>query len=202
MNVIFKISLLGLLLGACTPKLMIRSEPPQAEVYLTVEGRPEKVKAGETPLELTELQINEMLKITSENSQWIQISLEKKDFQKRNVSLPSNRWGELSKSVNLQLAPMDDTTTTATKMLKYFFNAKKFAETKQFEQAHAEIDKILTLDSQMPQALNMKAGIFFLQGNLTEARNLYRKALEIDPGSNEAIQMLERIQNRAEGARQ
>lgn len=189
-----------ILLSACaSPKLVVQSEPAQADVFISVEGSNEKVKAGTTPLELSETQINELLKISSETTQWVNFTLEKKDFQKRNLSLPSNRWGEMSRSIRLQLSPMDDPTTTVTKMLKYFFNAKKFAETKQYEQAHGEVDKILTLDSRMVQALNMKAGIYFLQGNMNEARSTYKKALEIEPGSNEAILMLEKIQNKSGG---
>lgn len=184
---------------ACTPKLLIKSEPSTADVYLSVEGRIEKIKAGTTPLEITELQINELLQITSESTQWIQITLEKKDFEAKVLSLPSNRWGEISKNLNLRLSAVDGPSTTATKMLNHFFNAKKFAETKQFPQAHAEIDKIISIDSKMPQALTMKAGIYYMQGSIQEAKGLYLKALELDPSSNEAIQMLERIKAKAEG---
>jgi tetratricopeptide (TPR) repeat protein len=186
-----------LALCGCTSKLVVQSDPPQADVFFSIEGRPEKVKAGQTPLELTEPALMELLKISADSSLWIELTLEKKDFEKRVVMLPSNRWGEASRSLKLQLKPMDDNTTTVKKMMRYFFNAKKFAETKQFEQAHSEIDKVLALDSEMPQALNMKAGIYFLQGQMADAKANYKKALDIDPGSNEAIQMLEKIQNKS-----
>lgn len=191
--------LLMLLSSCASPKLVMQSDPPQAEVTVSIEGSTDKVKAGVTPFELTESQLSELLKVTPDNTQWVQLTFEKKDFQKRVVIIPTNRWGGSSRTFKIQLSPMDDPTTTVTKILKYFFNAKKFAETKQYEQAHSEVDKILALDSKMTQAMNMKAGIFFLQGNTAESRNLYKKALEIDPGSNEAIQMLEKIQNKTEG---
>lgn len=185
--------------GCSSPRLIVQTEPQQAEVYLNLDGKTEKHKIGVSPVEIKEEQINETLKISSESTQWIQLTIEKKDFEKRVISLPSNRWGEVSKTMRLQLTPMEDSSTTVTRVLKYFFNAKKFVETKQFDQALAEIDKVLKVDSKMSQAIIMKAGIYFLQNNLNEAKLLYKEALTIDPSSTDAIQMLEKIQNKSGG---
>lgn len=189
-----------LALSACTSKLIVQSEPSSAAVYLSVAGKADRVKIGETPLELTEAQINESLKLSPESSQWVEFTLEKKDYQGKTVFLPSNRWGEISKIVKIRMKPSEDATTVVNKLLKHFFNAKKFVETRQYESAHQEIDRILEVDSKMTQALNMKAGIYYLQGNIDEARKLYKKAIEIDPGSSDAIKMLEKIQRDPGGA--
>lgn len=185
-----------LILCGCASALMVQSEPPQADVYIAVVGQTDKVKVGQTPLELSELKIEELLKISPDNSMWIELTLEKKDHQKTTALLPSNRWGEQKKLVKLTLPPMDSTSTAVQKILKHLFNAKKFAESKQYDLAHAEVDKVIQMDSEMPQALNMKAGIYFLQGQTTEAQTLYKKVLVIDPGFNDAIQMLEKIQHK------
>lgn len=198
---IFVASLLSTATIGCSSKLMVQTEPAQADVFVSIEGREDRVKIGQTPFEISEPQLMEQLKLSPENTQWIELLFVKKDFQTRNVMIPSNRWGELSRTLRLEMKAMDDPTTLVTRLVKYLFNAKKFAETKQFEQAHSEIDKVLAVDSKMAQALNMKAGIYFLQGNMDEARAGYKRALEIDPGSNEAIQMLERIQNKSGAAR-
>lgn len=187
-------------LNACASKLVVQSEPSNASVFITVPGKSEKVKIGETPLELTESQINENLKLTPESSQWVEFTLEKKDFQGKTIFIPSNRWGELSKIVKIQLKPSEDSATTVDKLLKHFFNAKKFVETRQYEAAHQEIDRVLEVDSKMTQALNMKAGVYYLQGNIDEARKLYKKALDIDPGSSDAIKMLEKLQKDSGGS--
>jgi tetratricopeptide (TPR) repeat protein len=186
--------------SACTSKLIVQSEPSNAAVYLSMAGKAERVKAGETPLELNETQINDMFKITSESTQWVEFTLEKKDFQTKTVFLPSSRWGELAKIVKIQMKASEDSTTTVDKLLKHFFNAKKYVETRQYEEAHQEIDRVLEVDSKMPQALNMKAGIYYMQGNIDEARKLYKKSLQADPGSNDAIKMLEKIQKEQGGS--
>lgn len=188
-----------LFLSSCASKLVVQSEPSNATVYISVSGKAERVKVGETPIELTEAQINESLKLTPESTQWVEFVLEKKDFLSKTIYLPSNRWGELSKIVKLYLKPADDSTTTVDKLLKHFFNSKKFVETRQFESAHQEIDRVLEVDSRMTQALNMKAGIYYLQGNIDEARKYYKKSLEFDPGSNDAIKMMEKIQKEQGG---
>lgn len=188
--------ILFFLLSGCTSKLIIQSTPQQADIYVAIEGKADRVKLGQTPMEITETQLAEMLKITPESSQWIEFTFEKKDFLTRNMMLPSNRWGEATKTLKVNLSPAPEQTTIVRKMINYFFNAKKFAESKQFEQAHSEIDKILEIDSKSSQAMTMKAGIFFLQGRLDESKKLYTEALALDPSSTDAIQMLEKIQNK------
>ncbi len=196
MKTIYLFILLVLVSGGCTSKLIVQSEPQQADVYAVIEGKADRVKLGQTPMEITEGQLAETLKITPESSQWIEFIFEKKDFLTRNMMLPSNRWGEATKTLKVNLTPAPDQTTVARRMIHYFFNAKKFAESKQFEQAHREIDKVLEIDSKSSQALTMKAGIFFLQGSLDDAKKLYSEALALDPSSTDAIQMLEKIQNK------
>jgi len=178
---------------------VIQSEPSQADVYAQVEGKKDRVKLGSTPLEMTEAQLAEQLKLTAESTQWIQFSFEKKEFGARTLMIPSNRWGEKTKMLKIQLSPNTEQTTLARQIISHFFNAKKFAETKQFDQAHSEIDKVLALDPQSTQALNIRAGIYYLEGKTSEAKKYYREAIAIDPTSSDAIKMLEKIQNTGGG---
>lgn len=188
--------ILLLFFTACTSKLIVQSEPPEAEVFLSVEGKNNPVSAGKTPLELTETQLLDLLKITPESAQWIEFSFTKKDFETRTFLLPSNRWGELSRTLKIHLKPSKDSSTLVIRILRHLFNAKQFAETKQYDQAHAEVDKVIELDSQIPQAFVVKGGIFFLQNRLQDSNENYKKALAIDPSFKEAIQMMEKIKNK------
>lgn len=183
----------------CVTKLSIQSDPLQADVFVSVDGQLDKQKLGQTPLELTEPQLLEILKISPESSSWIEFTFSKQDFETKNVVMPSSRFGEMSRVFKVKLKPMAENSTVVTRMMRLFFNAKKFADTKQFEQAHGEIDKVITMDSRIPQAYSMKAGVYFLQGNLDMAQQYYSKALEIDASFSEAIQMLERIKNKKGG---
>nr|HPI40704.1 hypothetical protein [Pseudobdellovibrionaceae bacterium] len=183
----------GIYYLGCASKLSIQTDPPQADVFVSIEGKADKNKVGQTPLELTEPQLHEMLKITPETASWVEFTFVKPNFETKTVFLPSSRFGELSRTFKIKLNPNEDSSTTVTRMMRYFFNAKKFAETKQYEQAHQEIDKIVALDNKIAQAYVMKGGVYFLQNNLEDSTLNYRKALEIDPSFSEAIQMLDRI---------
>lgn len=178
----------------CASKLIVQSEPPQADVFAKIEGKVDRVKLGQTPFEMSEVQINDFLKVSSDSAHWLELTFEKKEFQSRQVLIPSNRWGETVKIVKIKLTENADQSTLAKKIVNYFFNAKKFAETKQFDQAHTEIDKILEIDGKLAQAITMKAGIYYLQGKIDDAKRLYREALTIDPGASDAIHMLEKLQ--------
>lgn len=201
MNLIKKCFLIAFLIFgvSCTSKLILQSDPSQADIFARVEGKSDKVKLGQTPMEITEVQLAETLKLSAESSQWVELTYEKKDYQSRNFLIPSNRWGENTKTLKISLLPVAEQTTVAKKMVNYFFNAKKFAETKQYDQAHSEIDKVLEIDSKSTQAMIMKAGIYFLQNRPEEAKKLYKDALALDPSSTDAIKMLEQIQNKSGG---
>ncbi|MBX2989214.1 MAG: tetratricopeptide repeat protein [Bdellovibrionaceae bacterium] len=184
------------LCSACTSKLILQSDPPEADILLSTSGQKDKVKAGKTPLELTEKQLADMLKLTPQRTDLIEVTFEKADRETRTILLPSNRWGELTKTVKVELSPRENEGTTVTRLLRHLFNARKFAESRQYDQAHAEIDRALQLDSTLAQAMVMKGSVYFLQGQTTEAEAWYKKALEKDPSQSEAVQMLEKIRNR------
>lgn len=184
---------------ACASKLTLQSDPPDAEVSISVAGKADKAKAGKTPVELTEGQLQQMLQVAPDKAALLEITLEKKDFETRTILFPSNRWGELSKTVKIQLTPRTEASDTVRVMLRHLFNGKKFAESRQYDQAHLELDKALALDSKLAQAMSMKAGVYYLQNNLAESEAWYKKALEVEPSFSEAVQMLEKIKTKKGG---
>jgi tetratricopeptide (TPR) repeat protein len=184
---------------ACASKLTLQSEPSDADVSISVAGKTDKAKAGKTPIELTENQLQQMLQVTPEKAALLEITIEKKDFETRTILFPSNRWGELSKTIKIQLTPRTEASDTVRVMLRHLFNGKKFAESRQYDQAQMELDKALAMDSKLAQAMSMKAGVFYLQNNFNEAEVWYKKALEVEPSFSEAIQMLEKLKNKKGG---
>lgn len=180
----------------CSSKLILQSEPSDAEISIAVAGKAEKAKAGKTPLELTETQLQTMLQVSPDKAALLEITIEKKDFETKTILFPSNRWGEMSKTVKLRLEPRTEASDTVRLMLRHLFNGKKFAESRQFEQAHIELDKAIALDSKLAQAMTMKAGVYYLQGNFVEAETWYKKTLEVDPTFSEAVQMLEKLRGK------
>jgi tetratricopeptide (TPR) repeat protein len=187
---------------ACASKLTLQSEPSDAEVSISVAGKVDKAKAGKTPVELTENQLQQMLQVTPDKAALLEITIEKKDFETRTILFPSNRWGELSKTIKIQLTPRTEASDTVRVMLRHLFNGKKFAESRQYDQAQMELDKALALDSKLAQAMSMKAGVYYLQNNFVEAETWYKKALEAEPSFSEAIQMLEKLKNKKGGGSQ
>lgn len=198
MRILFVLSLLMSVVG-CASKLVIQSEPPQAEVFAQVEGRQDRVSLGTTPFEVGESELNQKLGISADSVQWVNLSFEKKEFSTREVVLPSSRWGERNKILKLRLSQNADKMTVVQQILSHFFNAKAFTESRQFGLAHSEIDKVLVIDPKSVRAINMKAGIFYLEGKMDEARRSYEEALAIDPKFSDSITMLERIRNRTGG---
>ena len=72
----------------CASKLIVQSEPPQADVFAKIEGKVDRVKLGQTPFEMSEVQINDFLKVSSDSAHWLELTFEKKEFQSRQVLIP------------------------------------------------------------------------------------------------------------------
>lgn len=190
------------LISACSSKLIVQSEPSDADVLLSVGNQKERVKAGKTPLEMSERQLAELLHLSPQRTDLITVHFEKKEFEEKDVLVPSNRWGETSKTVKVDLVPRTEVGTSLSRLLQHLFNARKFAETRQYDQAHGEVDKVLSLDSNLAPAMVMKGSVYFLQGQIADAETWYKKALDKDPGQSEAVQMLEKIRNKKGGGTQ
>ncbi len=188
--------LLGILffvLSACTSKLIVLSEPPGADVFVGIPGKKDPKKIGVTPVEVSEIQLSEHLQLTSSRADFIEIQLQKKDYQTEKALLPSNRWGELSKTIKFHLEPGTDEAKQVRGLIRHLLNAQKFAQTRQYEQAHTELDKALATVPNFAQAMSVKGAVYFLQGNMSEAEKWYRKAVDIDPDMEDSIKMLEKI---------
>lgn len=180
--------------SGCASKLIVQSEPSQAEVFARVEGKQDKILLGQTPLEISEKEFLAKLALSPDATQWVNLIFEKQEHSPREVVIPSSRWGEQEKILKLKLESNPDKMTIVQKILAHFFNAKEFAESKQFDQAHTELDKVLDIDKSSVRALNMKAGVYYLQGKYSEARSYYRQALNIDPAFSDAIEMMEKLE--------
>lgn len=187
--------LLGSTLMGCSSKLIVQSQPEGAEVFISAAGKGGSASVGTTPLEISESDISDKLQISPGQAGMVELTLKKDNHKTKSVLVPANRWGETTRLVNLTLEAGKDSIKDSQLMVQYLMNAQKLAQGRQFEQAILQLDKALTLDQRFPAALVMKGSIYYLQQQYAEAETWYKKALEVDPSTDEAIKMLERLKS-------
>ena len=97
------------LLTGCASKLLVVTEPSGAEVYLRTLGGEEKL-AGKTPLELSDVEIRDLLRLGSTQAQFIQVRLSLVAFEEMNLFVPSSKWGQRRSLIKLTMTPVKEST--------------------------------------------------------------------------------------------
>lgn len=190
-----KILLIPFLTISCTSKLIIQSDPPQSQVSIAIEGQ-DSLKIGITPLEISDRELAEKLRTPIKSNSFVSFIFEKENFLTKTVYVPIGRWNQTQQSINIILQPKSDEGRVAVQILQHLFNAKKFIETRQTEQAHTEVDKALTLEPKLTYAMLLKGSIYYIAGQWDEAEVWYKKAIDIEPKQTEAIKMLEKLKSK------
>jgi tetratricopeptide (TPR) repeat protein len=182
------------LLTGCASKLLVVTEPSGAEVYLRTLGGEEKL-AGKTPLELSDVEIRDLLRLGSTQAQFIQVRLSLVAFEEMNLFVPSSKWGQRRSLIKLTMTPVKESISKkVNEVVKRFYSAQKLVEARQYELAHLEVNRILEVDAMIPQAHAIRGAAFYLQGRLKESLESYQEVLRLDPQYPEAIKMIEKIQ--------
>lgn len=177
----------------CSSTWVIRSEPSEAEVFVRHPEKSERLSLGKTPLEMTQAELQEKAQISPTSADFFEVTIEKQDHLPEKLLVPLSRMGTRETFLTVKLQPGQQESRLAQRILQLMFNAQKFAQQREFVRAHEEIDKALSLDSRFSRALSLKASIYFLQQNYSEALKFYEEALKSEPGFDDANKMIVQI---------
>lgn len=188
----FPIIICGYLFSGCSaPQLRVQSDPPNAQVFVSQQGSKDKVQVGITPFDIPFKEVTDKVGEANSGEYYI-MTIEGKDLQTERVLLPTTSFGSKVVSIKVQLSKKEE-SRNANEILLRLHSAQKFAQTRQFERAQIELDKALDIDSQFVRAITMKASLYYLQKNPTEALKWFEKAVAIDSSFEEAINMIAKL---------
>ncbi|MCB0370324.1 MAG: tetratricopeptide repeat protein [Bdellovibrionales bacterium] len=185
--------ILFILLPACGSKMIIKSEPDGAQVFIKGSGGGKKQLLGATPLHLSMSDIESKVVVDPGAGEYYELVVEKDKWRTESIMIPVARFSTLETQLDIKLQSQENEGRVASQMVQYLFNAQKFAGFKEFDRAQVELDKALELDDHFVRALSMRGSIYYLQGNLDESLKWYEKALNIDSKLQDAIDMIDKI---------
>ncbi len=197
-------SLLGLAtIGCGGSKFVVKSDPPQAEVFFFPGDGKEKKSIGKTPLEMPSEEFRTLIGSGVGEGEFVFLSLEQPGYLTEKFTIPLSTFGAMVTSLNVKMKQGDQAKQEmiAKEVIDGLFVAQKFALMQQFERAHIELDKILTTIPNFSRALSMRASIYFAQKNFPESLKWYEAALKADPQMDEAVKMVTRVRQVLSGER-
>lgn len=189
-----KLVLLAMLIGltACSgPKIKVQTSPAEADVYVAQQGSKEKTLLGKTPLEMSYQEMHQKVGSTQAGGDYLIMTVESRDYDTERLMVPPAAFGSELVDIKLQLNPKD--VMVASQILQRLHNAQKYAQLGQYERAQIECDKALEINPNFVRSLSMKGSLYYLQKNYDDALKWFDKALAIDNGFDEAINMIARI---------
>lgn len=192
---VWMIGTLTLLITACATKVVITTEPSEAEIFLSLPNG-EKKTLGKSPLEITLSDLEKDLPRAGSTGEMLELQFEKNDFESQKIWLPAAKFGMNKVTVFTKLKSGIDQAKLADQLLQYLHNAQKFASNSNFERALQEVDIALEKNPKFIRALSMKGAILFNQEKWDDSKKWYEKALTIDNGFDEAIKMIDQIKKK------
>lgn len=188
--------LTSLVLGACSSRVVLRSDPPEAMIWLPDENAGGNRPLGRTPLDLSASQITKTLAASSRVSDFFELVVTKEGYQTEHYFLPVESLSSSELGLLVKLMPDHGQERLAKVMIERLFYVQKLARKGEFKAAHATIDKVLKLWPMFPRALMMKASIFYVQRNYEDSLKWYERALLTESGSDEAARMMLELRKR------
>lgn len=188
--------LIILFLASCGgAKFTVKSDPPQADVFIVDVKSGEKKNIGKTPLELPADDVKKTVQNAPAPGEFYTVVIEKTGFETQSLSVPAGQFTTVLTALDVKLkeGPTKKELTVAKEILDHLFLAQKLAMAGQFERAHIELDKIITPYPDFTKALTMRASIYYVQKNYAESLKWYEEALKVDPANDDAVKMIAKI---------
>ncbi len=187
---------IGMTFG-CAPVLRVKSDPPDAEVYLINSKTAQKKLLGKSPLEITVSELKEKLDEPIKNGDFFEVSVEKAKYNPEKLMIPSSRTGLMVTSLDVVLKQgnTEKEIHTAKDALDHIFLAQRLAMSGEHERAQIELDQVLVAFPDFPRALTMRASIYYIEKNYGESLKWYERALAVEPNLDDVLKMIKKIKD-------
>ncbi len=181
--------------GCGGSKFVVKSDPPQADVFFIDVGSGEKKSLGKTPLEMPTEELKNTIGGKVSEGEFFVLGIEQAGFLTEKFTIPLSTFGAMVTSLDIKLNAGDQAKEelVAKEIIDRLFVAQKFALLQQFERAHIELDKIIAVMPTFSRALSMRASIYFAQQNYAESLKWYEEALKADPQMEETVKMVSKV---------
>jgi tetratricopeptide (TPR) repeat protein len=176
----WKLLLTGLALSACasTGKVVVRTEPPDANVFLVDNKTGQNALLGKSPFTF------DRDVAAKKGSEVIQLRFEKEGYEPKYSAVAA--FGQQTTFLDVKL----NSINVASGELRQAFElgrsllteANRLVLSKRYAEGLARVEKILEMDPKNSEAVAAKGSILYLMKDYDGAHQAWTKALELNPG--------------------
>lgn len=166
-------------------KVVVRTNPPDALVYLIDLRTGQNALLGKTPYSFDRI---EKSKQNENNSDILQLRIEKDGFEPQYTAVTA--FGGETTYLDVQLQTVGQSTQKVKKAFEesraLLQEALRLILSKRYSDALFKIEKIIEMDPKNSEAYAAKGSVLYLMKDLEGAKTSWTKALELNP-SNDTV---------------
>lgn len=164
-------------------KLVIKSQPEGAEIFITQDGKP--VRLGVTPYEAN---LTEVIKNYVKSSSFI-IELKKSGHTTYRVLLAKTNDVDFELMANLELDKAISNLKEHDALMNQLFDVQKLVRGRNFKDALATLDELEKKHPALSIIPELKATAYYMNKEIESALSYYRKAFALNPDNHDAYRM-------------
>lgn len=164
-------------------KLIIKSQPEGAEIFITINGKP--VRLGATPYEAN---LTEVMK-TYVKSNSFMLELKKTGHNPYRVLLAKTDDVDLELTANLELDKAISNIKEHDSLMNQLFDVQKMVRGRNFRDALTKLDDLEKKHPALSIIPEMKATTYYMNKEVENALSYYRKAFALNPDNHDAYRM-------------
>ena len=164
-------------------KLIIKSQPEGAEIYISVGGKP--VRLGATPYEAN---LTEVMKTYVKSTSFM-LELKKAGHNPYRVLMAKTDDVDLELSANLQLDQAVSNIKEHDALMNSLFDVQKLVRGKNFKDALMKLDELEKKHPALSIIPEMKATAYYMNKEVENALSYYRRAFALNPDNHDAYRM-------------
>lgn len=164
-------------------KLVIKSQPEGAEIYIQTAGKP--VRLGATPFETD---IGEVIKNYVKSNSFL-LELKKSGHKPYRVLLAKTDDVDLELSANLELDEAISNHKEHDLLMNQLFDVQKLIRGRNFRDAIVKLDELEQKHPTLSIIPELKATSYYMNKEVENALSYYRKAFALNPDNSDAYRM-------------
>lgn len=178
------------LLATSCGTVAVRSNPPDAEILLSMPGRADPKPLGKTPYEA---KLSDLGNAT--NNGPIIIHIRKQGYITQSLYVPNASGSRLEFDTNLK--PVNPGSyDDMNKIIKLILQAERQIMLKQVDDAIKSAGAIKAINDNISAAWEIEGAAYFVKGDLQKARASWTRSVEIDPENPDTTKMLKTIDDK------
>lgn len=184
MNRLLIITVLSLVtFTAWGAKLVIKSQPEGAEIFITTNGKP--VRLGVTPYEAN---LTEVMSTYVKSSSFM-LELKKQGHNPYRVLLAKTDDVDLELTANLALDQAVSNIKEHDALMNQLFDVQKLVRGKNFRDAIMKLDELEKKHPALSIIPELKATAYYMNKEVENALSYYRRAFALNPDNHDAYRM-------------